>query len=92
MDKLIEFSLVTWPTVFSVVILFFLILMLIAAPIVVLLALGKFLAKDRFILKENGNHLYRLDTISGRVHVMRGIGWVQEMYVEDLKKEKKEKK
>lgn len=49
----------------------------IGLPLGVLIWLFKFMNKERYIFEKNGEQLYRLDTISGKMHKAEGRTFIE---------------
>lgn len=72
MTELINFAIKEWPGVASYLVLFAMIITLIALPMAVLLWLSRLMNKDRYIFSNAAHHLYRLDSMTGKIHVAHG--------------------
>jgi len=79
MDKLIEFTIREWPGLVSLFVLVALTLGTLCIPAIFWLLYSKILNKERYIFA-NSDHLYRLDTVTGKIHMARGL-WFQEVEI-----------
>ncbi|WP_373997932.1 hypothetical protein [Bdellovibrio bacteriovorus] len=77
MDKLVEFAIQQCPALVSVIVMVGLVILLVGLPMVAIIWLIKYLNKDRYIFANSETRLYRLDSVTGDIHVARGLVFQQ---------------